>query len=399
MSQVISRSLSDRFANRTKVFGSSIWTDVLLRKEQHDDPVYFGDGAPAPEMLPTNRLAQASAHVWEDAVDALAYGDQQGYLPLREWIAASLQGRGIFSSPDTIMTTAGSTQALDFAARVFLQEGDAVIVENPTFLGAIEIFNTFGVEIVGVACDTDGMLMDKLEEALAATPHAKAIYTIPTYQNPAGTNMPLERRRRLAELARAHNVAVFEDDPYGELQYSGEAIPPIRALDDQVIYFGTFSKVIAPGLRAGYVIAPPEVTAKLLATREVADVNNDRITMRTIYHTVQDNYLDGHIAECRAFYRSRRDAMMTALEREMPEGVHWSRPDGGFFVWITLPEHIDSERIFDVAAEFGVVFFPGEWFDPQKQIAHTIRLSFSTVPEDRIAVGIARLGKAIRSVL
>lgn len=399
MSQVVSRALSDRFADRTSIFGSSIWTDILAHKEKHADPVYFGDGAPAPEMLPIRRLAQANAHVWEDATSALAYGDQQGWLPLREWIATNLQNRHIETTAADIMTTAGSTQALDFASRVFLQPGDAVIVENPTFLGAIDIFHTYEVDVIGVECDADGMRMDKLEETIANTPQAKVIYTIPTFQNPAGTNMPLERRQRLAELAREHNLVIFEDDPYGDLQYSGEVIPPIRAIDDQVVYFGTFSKVIAPGLRVGYVVAPSEVTKKLLATREVADVNNDRITMRTVYHTVQDDFLTGHVEECRDFYRSRRDAMLAALEREMPEGVSWSRPDGGFFVWITLPDHITSEQIFDVAAEYGVVAFPGKWFDPQKQHAHSIRLSFSTVPEDRIAIGIQRLGAAIRSVM
>ncbi|MCA9833757.1 MAG: PLP-dependent aminotransferase family protein [Thermomicrobiales bacterium] len=399
MSQVVSRTLSDRFADRTNVFGSSIWTDILTHKEKHTDPVYFGDGAPAPEMLPIRRLAQSNAHVWEDATGALAYGDQQGWLPLREWIATNLQNRSIDATAANIMTTAGSTQALDFAARVFLQPGDAVIAENPTFLGAIDIFHTYEAEVIGVECDADGMLMDKLEETILNTPNAKVIYTIPTFQNPAGTNMPLERRQRLVELAREHNLAIFEDDPYGDLQYSGEVIPPLRALDDQVIYFGTFSKVIAPGLRVGYVVAPTEVAVKLLATREVADVNNDRITMRTVYHTIQDDFLTGHIEECRDFYRSRRDAMLAALEREMPEGVSWSRPDGGFFVWITLPDHITSEQIFDVAAEYGVVAFPGKWFDPQKQHAHSIRLSFSTVPEDRIALGIERLGAAIRSVM
>lgn len=399
MSQVVTRSLSDRFADRTNVFGTSIWTSILTHKEKHPDPVYFGDGAPAPEMMPIARLAQANAHVWEEAAQALNYGDSQGYLPLREWIADHLATRGIITDASQVMTSNGSTQALDYAARVFLQEGDAVIVENPTFLGAIEIFQTFGVEIIAVECDTDGMLMDNLEAALTANPHVKVIYTIPTFQNPAGTNMPLDRRQRLADLALAYNAVIFEDDPYGDLQYSGEVIPPIKALDDQVIYFGSFSKVIAPGLRVGYAVAPPEVITKLLATREVADVGNDRITMRTIYHTVQDDYLPPHIEECRTFYRSRRDAMLAALEQEMPEGVSWSKPDGGFFVWITLPSHIDSDRIFDVAAEYGVVFFPGQWFDPHHRTNHAIRLSFSTVSEDRIALGIKRLGNAIRSLM
>lgn len=399
MSSLATHSLSDRFANRTDVFGVSIWTEILRQKEKHGDTVYFGDGAPAQEMLPIERMAKASARAWHDSVDVLGYGDQKGYPALREWIASHLANRGIETSAGNVLVTGGSTQALDFACRVFLQEGDAVIVENPTFLGALEIFHTFGVELIAVDCDEHGMDVHKLEQALEHNPHAKVIYTIPTFQNPSGTNLPLDRRQRLVELARQHNVAVFEDDPYGDLQYSGEAIPPLRALDDRVLHFGTFSKTIAPGIRVGYVIAPDEVMDKLLATREVADISNDRIMMRTVALAVEDGFLDDHIARCQDFYRPRRDAMLTALEREMPEGVSWSKPDGGFFVWITLPDHIDSDRMFDVAAEHGVVFFPGQWFDPAKSVSHTIRLSFSTVPEDRIDLGITRLGAAIRSIV
>ena len=399
MTHLATRSLSELFADRTKVFGTSIWTDILRHKEKHADPAYFGDGAPARELLPIERLRDASARAWDDSAGLLGYGDQKGYAPLREWIANHLGTRGIETHANNVLVTGGSTQALDFACRVFLQPGDAVIVENPTFLGALEILHTFQVEIIGVDCDEHGLDVHKLEQALAANPQVKVIYTIPTFQNPSGTNLPLDRRQRLVDLAREYNVAVFEDDPYGDLQYSGEVIAPIRALDDQVLYFGTFSKTLAPGIRVGFVVASDEVMEKLLSTREVSDISNDRIMMRTVALALEDDFLPGHIQECRDFYRVRRDAMLAALEREMPQGVRWSKPDGGFFVWITLPDHIDSDRMFDVAAEYGVVFFPGEWFDPAREISHTIRLSYSTVPEERIDLGIARLGEAIRSLL
>lgn len=399
MSATMSRSLSNRFARRTEVFGVSIWTDIFRQKEKHADPVYFGDGAPARELLPIDRMREASDRAWAHSEALLGYGDQLGNADLRQWIVNHLGKRGLKADADNVLVTGGSTQALDFACRVFLEEGDAVIVETPTFLGAIEIFQTFGVDIIGVDSDENGMDVDALADALAANPNVKVIYTIPTFQNPSGSNMPLERRQKLVDLAREYNVAVFEDDPYCDLQYSGEVIPPLRALDDQVLYFGTFSKTIAPGIRVGYVIAPDEVTEKLLATREVADISNDRVQMATVALALEDNFLERHIEECRDFYRSRRDAMLTALEREMPEGVTWSKPDGGFFVWITLPEHIDSDLMFDRAAEYGVVFFPGRWFDPNHAVTHTVRLSFSTVPEDRIDLGITRLGEAIRSIL
>lgn len=399
MSQIATRSLSDRFAERTNAFGVSIWTDIFRMMELHEDPVYFGDGAPARELLPIGRMAEASQSVWSDAVGALGYGDQRGYEPLREWIASHVAQRGIAANAGNIVVTGGSTQALDFACRVLLEPGDTVIVENPTFLGALEIFATYQVDVIGVECDSDGMRMDKLQQALDSNPRTKIIYTIPTFQNPAGTTLPTDRRKRMIELAQEHNVAIFEDDPYGDLQYSGEEIPPIRALSEQVLYFGTFSKTLAPGIRVGYVIAPDDVTAMILSSREVADISNDRIMMRTVYHTVKDDYLTGHIQECRDFYRTRRDTMLAALEREMPEGIHWSEPDGGFFVWITLPDSIDGQEMFRIAAEHGTVVFPGKWFDPTGEVTHTIRLSFSTVPEDRIALGIERLAQAIRSVM
>lgn len=399
MNQVINRSLSDRFADRTSVFGVSIWTDIFRMMELHEDPVYFGDGAPAREMLPIDRMAQASQRVWSDAFGAMGYGDQRGYEPLRELIANHVARRGIETTADNVIVTSGSTQALDLACRVLLEPGDAVIVENPTFLGTLEILATYQVDVIGVDCDDDGMLMDHLQETLEANPNVKIVYTIPTFQNPTGTSLPQDRRERMVELAAEHNVAIFEDDPYGDLQYSGEVLAPIRAISDQVLHFGTFSKTLAPGIRVGYVIAPEEVSAAILSTREVSDISNDRIMMRTVTEALKDDYLIGHIQECRDFYRARRDVMLAALEREMPEGIHWSKPDGGFFVWITLPDHIDGQEMFRISAEHGVVVFPGKWFDPTGEVSHTIRLSFSTVPEDRIDLGIKRLGAAIRSVL
>ncbi len=393
----ITRTLKDRFASRTQVFGESIWTGIFDHLRKHDDPVYFGDGSPAPEVIPVDRLREANQRAWDDAPACLKYGDQQGYQQLRELVAHRIGQRGIDTTADDILITSGSTQALDLASRVFLEPGDAIIVELPTFLGALEIFETYEVEIVGVPVDEHGMRMDELATALDTHPNAKVVYTIPTFHNPTGTTMPIERRQQLVELARRHNVAIFEDDPYGELQYSGEAVPPIRTLDDQVIHFGTFSKTIAPGVRTGFAIAPPEVLAAMLAIREVSDISNDRITMRTVYYTA-DGFLDGNIAKANDIYRARRDAMLAALEEHMPASVTWSRPDGGFFVWITLPQDIRSDDLFDHGAEHGVVVFPGEWFYPGRSDYGAVRLSFSTVPEERIRLGIQRLGAALREL-
>jgi len=389
-------SLASRFAGRNAVYGPSIWTEILKLFARHPDPVYFGDGSPDRNLIPLDRLREASVKAWADAPECLGYGEQQGYAPLRELIVERMRPLGIEGSADRILVTSGSTQGLDLACRVFLEPGDVVLLENPTFLGATEIFRTYEARLVPVETDDDGMRMDALEAALAAEPGAKMIYTIPTYQNPTGSTMPPARRQRLVELARQHNVAVLEDDPYSELRYEGEVTPPLVSLDPDVIYLGTFSKTIAPGIRCGWTLAPAAIHRLLLANREVSDISNDRITMRTVYHAAA-GFLTGHVAGTLDVYRSRRDAMLGALEEYLPESVTWSRPNGGFFVWITLPEQIDATALANEAADNGVIYFPGHWFYPDADRFNAIRLSYSTVPEDRIVEGIRRLGETLRA--
>ncbi|MDQ4045212.1 MAG: PLP-dependent aminotransferase family protein, partial [Chloroflexota bacterium] len=242
-----------------------------------------------------------------------------------------------------------------------------------------------------------GMVMEDLQRVLEAEPKAKLIYTIPTFQNPTGTSLPIERRQRLLELAREHAVLVVEDDPYEALQYDGEVLPPLRALDESVIHLGTFSKTIAPAVRTGWAVAPAPIFKLMLAARQLIDLHNDRVAMRTVYYTAQD-YLREHLDSVRPIYKRRRDAMLEALEEHMPANCTWSRPDGGFFIWIELPEQIDVNTFDTVAADNGVIYFPGNWFMPEEPKNNVIRLSFSTVPEDRIREGVRRLGEAVRAV-
>ena len=390
-------TVRDRVASRTAVYGDSIWTEMAEMFRQHPDPVYFGDGSPAPEMMPVAQLRAASAHAWESAPKVLGYGESDGYAPLRELIVERMKPRGIAATAEDIIVTPGSTQGIELAARVMLDPGDVVILENPTFLGAIQTFEAYEPRFAPIDVDEHGMDIDALARALASEPRAKLIYTIPTFQNPTGTTLPLDRRQRMIALAREYGVLIVEDDPYGELQYDGEVIPPLRALDPDVLHLGTFSKTIAPAVRTGWTVAPKALKTYLLAARELIDIHNDRITMRTIYHTAADGYLDAHLPDARALYKRRRDAMLAALEEHMPEGVTWPRPNGGFFVWVTLPEHIDVVELFGQAAHDGVIFFPGHWFYPHQDRRHTFRLSFSTVPEERIRLGIERLGEVLRN--
>lgn len=390
-------ALSERAANRTRAYGASIWTEILNLRQHHPDPIYFGDGAPAEEAMPLERLKEASAKAWGDAPAALGYGESEGFEPLRQYIADWMKPRGIDAPVDDIMVTAGSTQGIETVCRVMLEPGDTVIVENPTFLGALEIFETYECKIAGVEMDEHGMVIDDLRRVLESEPKAKIIYTIPTFQNPTGTTLPLERRKQLLELAREHSVVVVEDDPYEALQFDGEPIAPLRALDENVVHLGTFSKTIAPAIRTGWAVAPPPLFRLMLAARQLIDLHNDRISMRTVFYCA-DGFLKDHLDSIRHIYKDRRDAMLAALEEHMPEGTTWSEPNGGFFVWITLPEEIDVNTFSEIAADHGVIYFPGNWFMPAEPQNNVIRLSFSTVPEDRIREGIARLGTAVRSV-
>jgi 2-aminoadipate transaminase len=402
MSQHTASGIAARLADRTSAYAdSSIWAELVDMRHQHPDPVYFGDGSPAPENIPVQRMAQASAHALEEGAGFLGYGESAGYEPLRAYIAASMRGRGIDVGPEAIQVTAGSSQGLELACRILLDPGDVVIVEEPTFLGALEIFDTYQARVVGVPVDEQGMDIDALERVLIAEPTAKIVYTIPTFHNPLGVTLPLERRQRMVDLARRHDVLILEDDPYWELQYDGEVVPPIRALDDDVVlHLGTFSKTIAPGIRMGWMVTPPGLRRYLLAAREVMDLHSDRLTMRTVYHTAID-FLDEHLVHAREVYRGRRDAMLDALQDELGDipGASWSRPAGGFFVWITLPDAIDVRAFMHDAAKAGVVFFPGNWFYHDHAATNVLRLSFSTVPEERIRLGIARLGGAVRAAL
>ncbi len=389
-------ALRARAARRTSAYGESIWYTIHELRQHHPNPIYFGDGAPAPEAMPVARMRQASAHALEEAPAALGYGESEGFQPLRQFIADWMGQRGIEAPVDDIMVTAGSTQAIEVICRVMLDPGDTIIVENPTFLGALEIFETYEVKIVGIDVDEHGMVIDDLRAKLAAEPKAKIIYTIPTFQNPTGTTMPLERRRELLALAREHDVVVVEDDPYEALRYDGEPVPALRELDDTVVHLGTFSKTIAPSVRTGWAVAPPPLFELMLAARQLIDLHNDRMAMRTVYYTAE-GFLADHMAEVRPIYKARRDAMLAALDEYMPAGCSWSRPEGGFFVWVTLPEQVDIRTFAGVAADHGVIGFPGNLFMPEAEQYNVIRLSFSTLPEDQIREGIRRLGDAVRA--
>ncbi|MDP9363240.1 MAG: PLP-dependent aminotransferase family protein [Chloroflexota bacterium] len=393
-----STTAAPALARRTAGFAPSFWAGLEKLFGRHPDMIFFGGGTPARELIPVERLRAAAARAWEDAPGALDYGEVAGYRPLRELIATRMALQGMTVDPDHLLVTNGSQQGIDLVARLLLDPGDAVVVEAPTFLGAFQTFAAYEATYLPVPLDDDGLQIDALERVLAKAPRPpKLLYTIPTFQNPSGVTLSRPRREALLAVARAHNLVVVEDDPYGELRYGGESVPPLRALDPGVLYLGTFSKTIAPGLRVGWVAAPDSLVPLLHSAKEGVDIHNERITARTVFHAASGGFLDDHLTRARAVYRDRRDVLLAALRDQMPAGVRWSEPEGGFFVWVTLPEGQDAAAILPRAAERGVTFLPGAWFSPPTATPdpRTLRLNFSTLPEERIVEGVRRFGEVL----
>lgn len=362
--------------------------------------IFFGDGAPSPQQMPVSRLRQAHADAWEDAPGNLSYGEGHGYLPLREWIAERMAGRGVQGvDPRYVFITNGSQQGLDLIARALFDPGDVVIVEGPTYFGAIQAFDAYQVRYAIAPVDDEGIDPEQLQPLLFTEPRPKAIYTVPTFQNPTGVSISPARRERIAALAREANVAIIEDDPYGEIYFSEQPIPPFRAVDDDIVYLGTFSKTLAPALRIGWMVVPPSIFDPISNSKEAIDMMSDKFVQRAVRRTVEDGWLDQHLLDARAFYRSQRDRMLAALEREMPPGVTWTVPEGGFFLWATLPDGYTSEELLPLALKQGVGFLPGSCFYPEPEPHPGFRLSYPTLALEEIDEGVRRLGAAARELL
>jgi len=398
--------LHERLARRAPAFQQSVWETVdRLVAGAGPDTIFFGNGTPSRELIPFDEMRIANQQAWEDiqaTPGALDYGDAAGFPPLRDLIARRMAHVGVTVDRASIMLTNGSQQAIDFLCRLVLEPGDAIVVEGPTYLGALQVFDAYEAEYITIPVDEHGLMVDLLRERLdALETMPKLIYTIPTFQNPTGVTMPLERRQALVELARERGILILEDDPYGELWVDGPPPPAIRSLDDHVAYLGTFSKTIAPGIRSGWVVTPPGFMEMLTIMKEVAEIHGERVMMRTLCHVVED-FLDQHLVKARDLYRTRRDAMLAGLEHHMPDGTTWSHPGGGFFVWLTLPEGLNAIELLPKAVEQGVAYLAGEWFYPGYQepaAQRNLRLNFSTLPEARIEEGLRRLGGVVRAAL
>ena len=398
----------NRYARRTAGMKNSAVRD-LLKLTANPGIVSFAGGLPAPEMFPIEELAAAASRVLGiHGAEALQYSATEGYPPLRELLVRHMERYGIEVGPDNVLVTAGAQQALDLIGKLFLDPGDAVVTEAPTFVGAIQAFTAYQARFLTVPIDHDGLRVSLLEDALREKP--KFIYVLPNFQNPTGVTLSLERRRRLVELASRYGVPIVEDDPYGQLRYDGAHVAPLvridaevrgcahgeRALRGGVLYVGTLSKTLAPGLRLGWIVAPGEVIARLAQMKQGTDLHTGTFVQMLAYETARGGFLDGHVRRIRAVYRERRDAMLGALAREFPPGVRWSRPEGGLFLWVTLPPGVDSAAMLQDALAEKVAYVPGTTFFPGGGGDNSFRLNFSYCRPEIIREGIRRLGAVVR---
>ncbi len=394
-----------RYAQRTQRMKSSAIRELLKMTEQAD-LISFAGGLPAPDVFPVPEFKEACNNVLENSSTlALQYGATEGFCPLREMITRHTQRYSIQITPENVMITSGSQQALDLIGKIFINRGDRVLVESPTYLGALQAWNAYGAEYIAIPSDENGMITDELDKALRCGP--KFIYVLPNFQNPTGVTMSLDRRKKLVELADRYGVPIIEDDPYGQLRFEGEHLPAVEVLDSRiraangwysgnVIYLSTFSKLLAPGLRLAWVIAPPEVISKLVQAKQGADLHTSTFNQMIAYEVAHKGFLDKHVVTIRQVYLERRNVMLDALAEHMPEGVHWTHPQGGLFLWATLPENIDTADLLLEAVKEKVAFVPGGSFHPCGGGKNTIRLNFSYSKPDLINEGIARLGRVIK---
>lgn len=404
-----SASHEPRYARRAERMKASEIRE-LLKVMERPGIISFGGGIPDPALFPVEAVRSAYDAVLSDpacAAAGLQYSVSEGFAPLRAWIAAHMASLGVPCSPDNIVVTSGSQQALEFLGKLFLTEGDTALVEAPTYLGALQAFSAYEPRYDIVAPEHGNRTPASYREAAADSGEVKFIYTVPDFANPTGATLSKRARDGLLDLATELDVPVLEDTAYSALRFEGEPLPCLQAIDvarngsdinrSRVIYCGTFSKTLIPGLRVGWVCAAEPIVRRLVLVKQASDLNVSNINQMVMHRIAVATY-EAQVEKARAFYAARRDAMLAALDRHMPDGVTWGRPEGGLFVWMTLPERFDGKALLARAVEeHNVAFVPGSAFFVGDRGRNTIRLSYSLPTEDRIAEGVARLGRLLRA--
>ncbi len=387
-----------RFSDRVFRMDTSAVREVLALAAK-PDVISFAGGLPALEAFPLEELRRASDQVYRTkGAAALQYGPSKGFQPLREKIAQRHRAQGIDCTAENVLIVSGSQQGLDLAGKIFLEPGNLVICENPTYLAALTVFRSYGCAILPIKTDEDGMVPEDLERKLADNPDAKLMYVIPTFQNPTGKTWSLERRRAVLDIAERYNIPVLEDDPYSALRYEGEPFLSLKAMDAAgiVTYMGSFSKVLSPGIRLGWLIAPPELLDKYASAKECTDLQASTISQMVVDAYLEDNDLDANVRRFNDLYQRRRDRMLSMLASEFPDSAAWTHPHGGLFLWVTLPEGIDTAALMPAMTANQVAYIPGAPFFANGDVHNCLRLNFSNASDDRIVAGMKIMGKLFR---
>jgi len=388
------------FAERIQALKPSIIREIL-KADPDPEAVSFAAGNPSPETFPTEEMAKIAAEIFAgEAGDAFQYGITEGYTPLRSATAERISEKySVGREFDDVIIVSGGQQGLELATKVLINENETLICEAPSFIGALNSFRAQRVNLVGVSCDDDGMKMDELEAALNTHPEARVIYTIPTFQNPGGSTLSLERRKKMLELAKKYDVIILEDSPYFELRYEGEYVPTIKSMDDEgrVIFCGSYSKVVAPGIRIGYVCAHKDILAKMTVAKQVSDVHTNLFFQMLVSRLITGGDFDAHIDACIKMYKEKLDLMISLLEKYVEPGkARWNKPAGGIFLWVELPEGYDGMELCSVVKAKKLACVPGNAFNVDEHApSNCIRLNLSLPTVAQIEKGCKILGDAI----
>lgn len=391
-----------KFSKRVPADGTDA-VGAILKAAADPKIISFAGGLPAPELFPVEGMKEATDKVYaEHGQQALQYGAAKGVTELRELILKRVKEKeNIDAKLENVMVTTGSEQAIDLVGKAFVNPGDTVLVEEPTYLCALDVFRSYGANFVSVPMDDDGMKMDALEEALKAHPETALVYTVPNFQNPTGRTMPAERRKKFAELAAKYDVPVLEDNPYGDIHFAGEHVPSVKSFDHagKVFYMSTFSKILAPGFRLGWLVADPKVIEKLTVLKQSADLHTDNLVQYVVTEFFKENDVDAHVKEISDLYGKRKQLMIDGIKKYFPKDVKYTDPEGGMFLWVEVPGVTDTVELFKQCLEHNVAFVPGDPFFAGKPQPGTFRLNYSNMQEDQIEVGLKRLGEALSQAL
>ncbi len=376
----------------------------LLKLTTMPEVISFAGGLPAPELFPTEDLKKVDeAVLTKEGQAAMQYGTTEGYTPLREQIAGRMKKSFMVDcTPENIVITSGSQQGLSLLAQIFLNPGDVVLVESPTYLGAINAFKLCGPEFVEVPTDDKGIIPEELEKILAKYgDRVRMMYVIPEFQNPTGITWPMERRKAFMDIINRYDFPVLEDDPYGELRFDGDKVPSLKSMDTKgnIIFLGSFSKILMPGLRIAWMVADPVIIDKVVKLKQAVDLQSSSFGQRQTSFFIDMYDLDAHVAKIKELYKKRRNLMCDSMKEYFPEGITFTYPEGGLFTWVTLPEGMDAKELMPKVLAKNVAYVPGGPFYPHGGNANHFRLNYSNMPEERIVEGIKRLAEVLKEEL